>query len=123
MRTPQEIRENILVLLKQRRVSVNKMLIDCGYNTSLVNDLKKGQMPSADKISNIAKYIGVSTDYLLGNENGGSNINSEEEFINELRKTLYGTETHKINESDKQHILSIAEMISKLKSGENDKDK
>lgn len=119
MRTPQEIRDNILDLLKKRNVSVNKMLIDCGYNTSLVNDMKKGQMPSADKISNIAKYIGVSTDYLLGNENSDLNLNSEEDFINELRRILYGSKSHKLSEHDKKHILNIAEMLSKIKLGEN----
>jgi len=119
MRTPNEIRENIIDLLKKRHVSVNKMLTDCGYNTSLVNDLKKGQMPSADKISNIAKYIGVSSDYLLGNENEDIKLNSEEDFINKLRQTLYGNDSHKLSEPDKEHILGIAEMLSKIKSGEN----
>ena len=119
MKTPQEIREDIIKLLKQRKISVNRMLLDCGYNTSLVNDLRKGQMPSADKISNIAKYIGVTSEYLLGNENEDAKLNSEEDFIRILRQKLYGTETHKLSESDKEHILGIAEMLSKIKSGDN----
>jgi len=117
MRTPQEIREILLDLLKKRNISVNKMLVDCGYNTSLVNDLKKGQMPSADKIAGIAKYLGISTDYLLGNEQ--PDFDSEEDFINDLRRMLYGTSSHKLSESDKKHIMDIAEMLSKIKSGEN----
>ena len=116
MRTPQEIRDNILDLLKKRKSSVNKMLIECGYNTSLVNDLKKGQMPSADKIVNIAKYLGVSTDYLMGSED---DFNSENDLITALRRAFYGTSEHKLSEYDKKHIIELAEMITKIKLSEN----
>ena len=96
------------------------MLIACGYNTSLVNDLKKGQMPSADKIANISKYLGVSTDYLMGNENNGNVENndyiSDEDLIYNLRRILYGTSSHRLSESDKRHIMELAEMLAKMKS-------
>jgi len=116
MRTPQEIRDIILDLLKKRSLSVNKMLVECGYNTSLVNDLKKGQMPSADKIAGIAKYLGVSSDYLINGETLEFDpFASEEEFIANLRHALYGTSKRKLSESDKKHLLELAEMISKWK--------
>jgi len=121
MRSPQELRENILDLLKKRNRSVNKMLIECGYNTSLVNDLKKGQMPSADKIASIANYLGVSTDFLLGNENipipekYSEDFNSEYDLITNLRRAFYGNSDHKLSEEDKNNIITLAETILKLK--------
>ena len=125
MRTPQELRDNILDLLKKQNTTVNKMLLECGYNTSLVNDLKKGQMPSADKIVNIATYLGVSTDYLMGNENmiiqnentGG--YDSEYDLITNLRRAFYGSSEHKLSEDDKNNIIALAETILKLKLNRN----
>ena len=110
MKTPQEIRNNILDLLKGKNSTVNKMLVECGYNTSLVNDLKKGQMPSADKIANIAKYLGVSTDCLLGNEHENI-INSDEDFINTVRN-----KSKNLSEFDKKHIIELMEMLSGIKN-------
>jgi len=120
MRTPEEIRDNVLDLLKKRNISTNKMLIDCGYNTSLINDLKKGQMPSADKIANIAKYLGVSTDYLMGNEEiKDVGIDIEEDLIINLRRAFYGTSKQKINDDDKKNIIDFVKIISRIKSNSN----
>ena len=112
MRTPQEIREIVVDLLKQKNTSVHKMLGECGYNKSLVNDLSKGQMPSADKIAGIAKYLGVSSDNLLGNQV----IDSEDDFISQLRSALYGSNAQKLSEYDKKHIIELAQMLSRMKS-------
>ena len=117
MRTPQEIRETILELLKEKRISSNKMLLTCGYNTSLVNDMKKGQMPAADKIATIAKYLGVSADYLITGENI-TYSDSDADFMSELVRALYGTPSHKLNERDKSHLLELAKMIARMKTKE-----
>jgi len=118
MRTPPEIRDSILDLLKKQNTTVNKMLTECGYNANLVTDLKKGQMPSADKIANIAKYLGVSTDYLMGNYDE-DDFNSEQDLITGLRRALYGTSEHKLSDDDKKQIIELAEMIIKIKLGRN----
>lgn len=68
MRSSQEIREQIIILLKEKNKSVNKMLNDCGCNTNLLQDMKSGKMPSADKIVTIAQYLEVSTTHLMGME-------------------------------------------------------
>jgi transcriptional regulator with XRE-family HTH domain len=72
-------------------------------------------MPSADKIAGIAKYLGVSSDYLLGN----LDFESEEDFLAGLRQALYGSNTQKLSEYDKKHIIELAEMLVRMKK---DKD-
>lgn len=52
-------------LCNQKNVSVNQMLQDAGLSKSIVDNLKKGSIPSADKILTVAQYFEVSTDYLL----------------------------------------------------------
>ena len=118
MRTPTELREAILNLLEQKNISAHKMLVECGLNKSIVNDLKKGQMPSADKIAVIARYLGVSTDFLLGNY-GLDSFGSEEDFLTGLRLALYGTSAQKLSEYDKKNIIELAEMLVKMRTREN----
>ena len=124
MYPPQKIREIIIDILEQKSTSVHKMLIDCGYNTSLVNDLKKGQMPSADKMVTIANYLDVSVDYILGNEKKEKSLKnnydtqkiSDEKFLNDLCEEFYGRENKHLNNNDKQNILNMIKMINKFKS-------
>lgn len=134
------MRELILYLLDLKKSSAHKMLTECGYNTSLVNDLKKGQMPAADKIATIAGYLGVSTDYLLGNqitqnigndENIGNNKNNmsivetqalvNEEFIRDLRTAFYGDKIKELTKEDKEHMIEMAKMIAKVRTGSGSK--
>ncbi len=64
----QSIRDKILFLIKASNLSTNKMLMALNLNTSLLNDMRKGVLPSADKLAKIAEYFNVSVDYLLGTE-------------------------------------------------------
>ena len=117
MRNPQELREAILGLLDERGENTHQMLKKCGYNTSLINDLKKGQMPSADKIANIAKFLGVPTDSLLGMElPENSERDSDAVLLEELRREFYGNPMIKFTPDDMQIILDAVRMIVKLKN-------
>ena len=141
MKSPHEIRELILYLLDLKKSSAHKMLTECGYNTSLVNDLKKGQMPAADKIAAIANYLGVSTDYLLGNQITQTSLNSQnnqdstniagdivltqtlanEEFIKDLRAAFYGDKIKELTPEDKEQLIEMAKMIAKVRGKSNPK--
>lgn len=62
---------NSLVLTIQNlciknNLSVDKMLKECGLKPTVVDNLKKGSIPSVDKVCAIAEYFNVTTDYLLG---------------------------------------------------------
>lgn len=58
--------ENISFLSIKNKVSVNKALIDSGAGKDLIANLKKGQIPSIEKLIKIADYLDVSIDYLVG---------------------------------------------------------
>jgi len=66
MRNAQEIAVLIKVELKSRKITAAKMLSEAGLSKDILVDMKNGSMPSADKLGKIAKYLDVSTDYLLG---------------------------------------------------------
>ncbi len=54
-------------LCSSHHVSVNKMLLESGLTKSVIDNMKKGSMPSVDKLQQIANYFGCSIDYLVGN--------------------------------------------------------
>ncbi len=58
--------DRISGLCEEKSVSINQMLKETNLNKSLVDNLKKGSIPSVDKIECVADYFGVSVDYLLG---------------------------------------------------------
>lgn len=64
---PLFIANRIKLRLNARKVSVNKMLSDCGMNKNALYTMQSGgHLPSLDAITKIADYLGCSVDYLLG---------------------------------------------------------
>ena len=62
----QLIEERIVSISKEMGLSKNKLLINTNLNKSVFDNMKKGQIPSVDKIHTIVDYLGCSVDYLLG---------------------------------------------------------
>lgn len=58
------IEERILSL--SNGVSKNKLLQCANLNKSVFDNMRKGQIPSVEKIHAIADYLDCSVDYLLG---------------------------------------------------------
>ena len=56
-----------MTLMKKNNVTAKQLTSDLGLSVSSVTDWKKGKgKPSAETITKIAEYFGVTTDYLLG---------------------------------------------------------
>ncbi len=64
----QALIEQIEKLCKEEKITISQMLSEADLNSSVIDNMKKGSIPSIDKIAIIASYFGVSTDSLLGNE-------------------------------------------------------
>ena len=60
-----KIVNRITELCDSKSISVNQMLKECGLSKSVVDNLKKGSIPSVDKLSAISEFFDVSVDYLL----------------------------------------------------------
>ena len=60
--------ERVKAVCKERKIPISKIERDLGYANGYIGQLKKGVFP-ADRLRDIAEYLGVSTEYLLnGNE-------------------------------------------------------
>jgi len=58
--------DRILLLTHSKNLSVNQMLKNAGLASSILDNMKRGRLPSVDKIHVIADYLNCSVDYLLG---------------------------------------------------------
>jgi len=81
VRNAQEIGMCIEKLIKERGENVKEALTNSGVGRMLVDSLKKGSMPSADKLYLVANYLGVSTDYLLKGEEPQSRSKNEKGMV------------------------------------------
>lgn len=78
--------ENLEDILKRKHTSTYKMCKDTNIAPSSVSGWKQGKMPSIDKLIEIAKYLNVTSDELLGLNITKENFSQEEkEIISEYR--------------------------------------
>ena len=98
---------NINRLCDDNNVSINQMLKDCGLSKSLIDNLKKGSVPSVDKIAKVADYFNVSTDYLLGNEQKEKSPSASDEDLKVYE--MYS----KLNSEDKELIIKMMDKMIK----------
>lgn len=88
----QEITKRIKYIAKERKISVNQMLIDCELGKNTVAKMSNGTDILTKNFAKIADYLDCSVDYLLGrtdipevNRGGAEIINiTPEEFTGEL---------------------------------------
>lgn len=65
--------ERVKKLCKERKIPISKLEKDLGYSNGYISQLRKGVFPS-DRLASIAKYLGVSTDFIMS---GKKEIESE----------------------------------------------
>lgn len=63
--------ERYKALCERNNVSVTSVTKELGYSTGSMSQWKNGSVPRGDVVVKIAKYFGVSTDYLLIDDDGG----------------------------------------------------
>ena len=58
--------ERIRMLCEKKGNSIAKLEKDCGFDNSTIKKSKSTSTPGVDKIKVIARYFGVTVDYILG---------------------------------------------------------
>ena len=75
------IEQRIMYIAQKLRLSKNKLLINANLGKSLFDTMKKGQIPSVEKIHKIADYLDVSVDFLLGRTETTKVVNIPDKII------------------------------------------
>lgn len=59
--------ERVKAICKERKIAISKLERELGFSNGYIAQLRKGTFP-AERLADIAEYLSVSTDYLLGKE-------------------------------------------------------
>lgn len=92
--------------MNENGITAKKLSDDTKISTGNISDWKTGRSkPSADKLTILAKYFNVSTDYLLGNEA------PKEEPLDKTEKEilLLARKTKELPEADRQKLIKLFE--------------
>lgn len=109
-------------------VNITTMCKDSGASRGSLTDLKMGrkQSLSADTLSKIASYFGVTVDYLLGNEqkekptnNGGLNPD-DVALVKDQFVAFYGEVKKDLDESDLNDLMTIMRVKAEIKRKQKD---
>ena len=98
-------------LCSKNGISPNKAACEIGLSNSITTKWKKtGATPVGDTLHRIAKYFGVSVDYLLGKEkatteNGGRTVD-----LNEIDFAFYG-EYKELSEDDQETLRDMVRVM------------
>ena len=78
--------DRIKAICRERHIAISKLERDLGFANAYISQIKTGNM-RADRLSAVADYLGVSTNYLLTGEE--KQPVSEEDELWELRQALH----------------------------------
>ena len=66
--------DRVKELCKQRQIPISRLEKDLGFSNGYIGQLKKGTFPD-DRLSKIAEYFGVDTNYLIHGDKYGETKN------------------------------------------------
>ena len=109
--------ERIKELANKQGLSINALEEKLGYSRNTLYSLKK-QKASTERMQEIADYLNVSLDYLLGRTDNPAIANSKEQFffegkevdVEELASTAMRFNGKPLTEEDKKAIQNIIEI-------------
>lgn len=111
-----DLYDRIETLCLQRKVSVTTMCKESGASRASLSDLKAGrkQSLSAETLTKLANWFGVSIDYLLGKENAPGEASGRGVSDAELKFALFG-DCENITDEDLADVRRYAAFVRERK--------
>ncbi|MDS8476387.1 helix-turn-helix transcriptional regulator [Streptococcus pneumoniae] len=104
--------DRIKELAKKQGLSINSLEEKLGYSRNTIYNLKNSK-PSTERISEIADYFNVSTDYLLGRTDtpaiAGDAVAKTEIDLKKDAAESFFYDGHELNDEDLDLISSLLE--------------
>ena len=99
-------------LCENKGISCNKAALEIGLSNATPTKWRKtGATPTGETLDRIAKYFGVSTDYLLGKETEKAPTGSgERDILDEVDLAFYGN-YKELSEANKETLRAMARVL------------
>lgn len=119
--------ERVKTICKERKIPISKVERDLGYANGYIGQLKKGVFP-ADRLQDIAEYLGVSSEYLLNGDEKEENKYYINEETAEMAQALFENQDLRVlfdaaKDASPEDLKTTYDMLMALKRkerGEND---
>ena len=118
--------ERVKSICKERKIPISKLEKDLGFSNGYISQLRKGVFP-ADRLSEIANYLGLSPDYLMNGEETGTRYYLNDETAAIAQKIFENKELRMLFDASQDatpdDLLTVRDMMLALKRkarGEND---
>lgn len=113
--------EMIDALCAEKGISGSKMCDDLGMSRSTLTELRKGRAKTLnlEKASKIARYFGVSVDYLLGNAPKEKTPAEADVTLDDFTYAMHN-ESQSLTEENKQKLLEMARFFRQQQEKEQE---
>lgn len=112
------IGEMIILVRNKIGMTQTELAKKSGISRSVMNRIELGTRPVRDdELKTISKILGVSADYLLGNDDNKKNIENKPKQPKDLEKFLTNTEimfdgeVHNLTDDDKALLRNALKMV------------
>lgn len=109
-------------LCENKGVSCNKAALEIGLSNATPTKWRKtGATPTGETLDRIAKYFGVSTDYLLGKETEKApTVSGERDILDDIDIAFYG-EFRELTEDDKETVRDMVRVMRERRAKKQEK--
>ena len=118
--------KNLIALRKERKLTQDDIANLLNVKRQTYSAYERGvSVPDAYTLQKLATYFGVTTDYLLNNNeeihDDQTNVNSEPELtLDTLEYALYG-EARELDDDEKEELLRLAKHMRKKRKEAQEK--
>ena len=108
--------ERIKKVANERGYSLKKLAIDAGFSENALYRYNQGVEPKYSTVAALAKVLGVSVDYLLGNtDEMHSNKKNDKTVDLEKDTTILALDGMELSDDYKQFIIDQVRSLRKLR--------
>ena len=102
--------ERVKAICKERKIAISRLEKDLGFANGYIGQLRKGTFP-AERLSDIAAYLSVSTEYLMTGEEKTPTFYSEREIdMSDVDIAFYG-DYKELSDDDQKTIRDMVRVM------------
>jgi len=107
--------ERVKALCKERKIPISRLEKDLGFANGYIGQLRKGTFP-AERLSDIAAYLSVSTEYLMTGEESkkAPTEAGERDILDDVDVAFYG-DFKELNEDEKETVRDMVRLMRQRK--------
>ena len=112
--------DTFAALCKQKNVTMNRACIEIGISRTATAKWKNGSVPNGQTLSRIAEYFGVSSSYLLGEDDKKLADSTKGDILDDVDVAFYG-EYKELGDDDKETIRSMVRVMRERRARQQEK--